>query len=180
MSKKPTHPTAPHWVRQELGIALNGIDPTDKDTVVAAIAMLGEKGYDFVCHEQTTNFDPNEYGPMMLEGYNMVAGAGLAKILQSVHAATSSDQHFTKDIEDDEERFIAMRNLYEQAIRQFLRSVLTYAGGEFQAAGKPDPSMVAGSQMLNLWLAVSESTLKFADPKPTDEGEANDGTIETP
>ena len=167
----------PNWVRGEMAKLLNELDGTYDEVMVGAVALLGENGYDFKCCEQTTNFDPAEYGQIMLEGYSMIAGGALAKVLDTVHAATQNPEHFTQDIEDEEERFQQLRNLYEQAIRQFLRSMLTYAGPEFQRDKPGGMSVAAGSQLIGLWQNISTSTIKFQnrDAENPEHPEVNDG-----
>lgn len=168
----------PNWVRSEVAKLLNSLDGRYDTVMVGAVALLGEDGFDYGCIEQSTHFDPQVFGPVMLEGYSLIAGAALAKTLGSVHAACSSDLHFTRDIEDNDERLQAMRNLYEQAIRQFLQSVLTYAGAEFQktindggrpAPGRPTESMIAGSQLVGLLQRVADATITFQQPRDQDE-----------
>ena len=169
---KPKHIT-PGWMTAESNKALADLDHDDKDTIVMAIAVMGEMGYDVTSREQTTNFEPVQYGPMMLSGFNILAGAALGKILQTVHTATLSDHHFTKDIEDDVERLEAIRNLYEQAIREFLKMCLMEAGTSLQRDNEPDISIVAGSQMIGLWSQIAKSTVTFR-PSPIDEDPADE------
>lgn len=157
-------PLCPNWVRSEMDKLMNGLDGTHDEVMVGAVAIMGPNGYDFDCVEQTTNFDPMEYGPMMHQGYAMIAGAGLAQLMRSVHEATKHPDHFSNQIEDPDERLQQLRNLYEQAIRQFLDAMFTYAGGEFQHDQAAGPSIVAGSQLLNLWLRIAASTITFKSP----------------
>ena len=117
MGRPPRHKNiTPGWMTAEANKTLADLNHDDKDTMIVVAAVMGEMGYDVAIREQSTNFVPQEYGPMMLQGMNIVAGCALGRILQTVHTATLSDEHFTKDIEDDTERLEAIRNLYEQAI----------------------------------------------------------------
>lgn len=160
-------PACPGWMRGEVAKMLNQLDGTHDEVLVAAVAALGPEGFDVQHCEQSTNFDPNAYGPAMLEGFTMLAGTALAQVLGTVYAATQSEHHFTQDIEDPAERIQAMRNLYEQAIRDFLTSVFTYAGAQYQQAPgrQGNLSMAAGSQMVGLWHKVAEATITFHGPK---------------
>lgn len=164
----------PGWVRGEIAKLLNGMNGEHDGVMVAAVALLGPDGFDVQSCEQTNNFDPNEYGPVMLQGYTMLAAAALAKTLGTVHASTDHEHHFTNDIEDPEERLQALRNLYESAIRQFLDSMFTYAGAEFQQKHESDLSTAAGSQLVALWQRIATGTIQFRSPQGQSTGEQND------
>lgn len=165
------------WVRSTMDKLLAGANPPKQTEVcIVALILLGPDGFSTESAEETTNFDPREYGPAMLEGYSMMAALGLAKVFNTVDGALHSPGHFTADIEDPAERIAAMRNVYERAMRGFLQSAITYAGEMFQRGKKGDMSVAAGSQMLNMWLEVSRRTVRFeAAKEPPDEGQDVDG-----
>lgn len=163
----------PGWVHSTMSKLLNQLDGRHDAAMVAAVALMGPDGFDFKTTEESINFDPSEYGLIMLEGYTMIAGGALAKMLDTVYASTQAETHFTHDIDDNEEKLQQLRNLYEQAIRQFLQGVIRYAGAEFQHGKTHDLSVAAGSQMLNLWNRVATSTVKFVQSKENPD-EADD------
>jgi hypothetical protein len=160
------------WVRGELARLLNELGGRHEKVMVAGVVLLDEDGFDVGTREQTQEMDPAAFGPMMLQGYNVMAGRALANVLKTVDAATRNPQHFTASIDDPAEKLQAMRNLYEAAIRQFLDGMFTYAGIAFQDQQLPGPSIAAGSQMLAAWLHVARARLKFLDKSPDPPEEA--------
>ncbi len=165
----------PSWVRSEVNNMLNELNGAHSDVMVAAVALMGENGFCCKSREQTTSFVASEYGPAMLEGYSIIAGEVMAKVLGTVVAATMNPNHFTHDIADETERFQQLRNLYEQAIREFLFSALNYAGANFQRDNPSSPTVAAGSQMLALWKKVAHSTITFKTPNDTPKEPPTDG-----
>jgi len=176
---EPLKVMCPTWVRGEMDKLINELDGSECDVMVGAVAILGENGYDFDCREQSTNFDPKVYGPVMLQGYNMIAGCVLAKVLDHLHEALQSELHFTQEIEDDAERFQQTRNIYEHTIRDFLKQLFTYAGFQFQTkiASKPasatkksaNISLACGSNMIAMWRKVAETPMVFKRAGDQDE-----------
>lgn len=170
------------WVYGTVKNMIAQLDGQWDDVCVGAVAVLGEQGYDFACCEESVMLDPAAYGPVMLQGLNMIAGAALGKAMGTYHAALMHEDHFTHEIEDDPERFAKTRQLYEQCVRLFLRSVMEYAGQQFQKQirelGVSDKaaniSLASGSQMLAMWVKVAESTLSFKAPEVKDEPENED------
>lgn len=169
--KKKLKKLAPQWMRHEAAEALNSFDP-DKidlhDTIVGTFAVMGDEAFEVISFEQSKDFDPNEYGPKMLHGYNSIAGLSLAKVMDTVHSAIQHPEHFTHHIENMEDRFQAIRNLYEACIRQWLVVAMQVAGEQFQKGKAGDMSVAGGSQVLGLWQRVASSTVKFELPDDGD------------
>lgn len=154
---------------------------------VGVIGLMGPQGYQLAASDEAVEIDPRIFGPLMLQGYNFVAGKALAQILGTVIAELRNPDHAiheqakalaAEDTEDDtpeaeKVRLATMtlaRNTAESAIRQFLRVVFDTAGMEFQATCGDHDIMVAGiSQMIGMWRRLADSTIRFEQvPRPED------------
>ena len=153
----------PHWIRQEVAASLNELDGTHKDTLVTSTAVMGPEGFDVTTYEQSENLNPDDYGPMMLAGYNAVAGSALGKLLQTVRAGIEGSPEIQEM--EEEERWAAMRGMFDTAIRNFLQGMLMQAGSMLQEMAQltekqPGMETITGSQILGAWIRISQSPIK--------------------
>ena len=157
----------PGWVHGELTKLINSLDGKHAEVVVAAVALLGQDGFDVGCAEQTTNFDAREYGPVMIEGYAMIAAAALGKLMAVQYGSMMGGKHpiNTQEYDDPSQKMIAIRQEFDTAIRQFMRSMFGYLGAEFQHGKPSNPVVAGGSQVIAMWQKVCVSTIKFTEAK---------------
>ncbi len=176
----------PDWARDAMVNMLNELDGRFDEVMVGGCVLLHPaKGFDVQVCEQTTNFDPMDYGPMMVEGYAVLAGMALAKMLNGMHADVLSPSNEVWKIEDDEQ-MVLLREIYEQNVRSFLTSLFKYAGGFFQDGKGMDVATLEGrsvaavSQILGYWLIVCQSThtLKPIEPPQEDDDAGTDDNPE--
>ncbi len=168
----------PPWVMSKHRELMAALDGEHASVYVGQVALMGPNGYSLATIEEAVELDGNLYGPMMIQGYNFLAGAGLGKLLtlmltelrasdSELHekAAELANENTESDETFQEKKNAALlvltRNATEACIRQFLAVVFKTAGMELQAkSGKPDILLAGASQMLGLWMNVARATIK--------------------
>ncbi len=179
----------PPWVMSKHRELMAALDGEHASVYVGMVALMGPNGYSLATIEEAIELDGNLYGPMMVQGYNFLAGAALGKLLtlmltelrlpeHPIHAqaAELAKENTEDDHTHDEKmmmaRLILTRNATEAAIRQFLKVVFTTAGMEMQAkSGKPDVHLAGASQMIACWNAVAGAAIKFEPTNVEHAGE---------
>ena len=178
----------PPWVMTKHRELMAAISGEHAHVYVGMVALMGPDGYSLATTEECVEINPAIYGPMMVQGYNFLAGAGLGKLLTLMLTELRDPSHpihlkaaelAKEDTEDDrtfEEKKLAAllffaRNAAESCIRQYLQVMFSTAGSELQKSGKPDVMLAGVSQMLGCWLTVARAAIKFEGKAEPHEGE---------
>jgi len=156
---------APAWMS---GVVRDNLAQLDTDlhnkAIVSAIAVLGEDGFEFASRDNMHELDATAAITVLLEGYAMVSASGLVALIQQA----SRELRAAKDLPADRaEKMPELRVRVEAAIRHWLRSVMMYAGQEYQRLEGEKPQLIDGkgrsvdevvmacSQVLGLWMGVA-------------------------
>ncbi len=157
---------APNWVHSELAKLVNELDGRHDAAMVAVVGLFGEDGFCVQSREQTTIFDPNEYGPLLLTGHRIVSSQGLAQVMTTAYNALQHEAHPIHEIEDNADKLHQLRAVFDQEVRLWLQEVILHAGKAFQQDKPSNLAVAAGSQVLGLWQQVAASTIQFKARNP--------------
>jgi len=138
---------------------LRGLDAAKHNQAcVCAVAVMGEDGFEFASDSNIQTLDAEAGIRMLLEGFAMMGAASLAEVMGQAYAEIAAERD---PPEDDRERFIAMRQAYELAIRRWWGASMRYAAEKFQADHGSDMSVAAGSQILGLFMNMATAPIAY-------------------
>lgn len=173
----------PTWAVTKVREMMTEMSGEHAVALVAQAVLLGENGFTLASTEEAVALDAMTFGPLMIMGYNHLAGQALAKLLSSLLAELRHEDHTIHDqarqlvieaeadgsgesVAGDERAalILLVRNAANKLIRDFLDVQFTLAGIEVQKTDDPPDIFLAGvSQALGTWVTVANSPIKFEE-----------------